>query len=577
MKKKIGIKVLSFVVLLALLQVSVVGFSMYNQSHLMKMSSTISGPYVNGIICSLSIKSEFQELQNLVNQVFIGFEGESSASSGDRLPKVKTQIDEDLMTLNSYITTQNDASVTTAYQSFLTAYDSYTATYNEVVALVQNGKTADARSLVRTSLVGQIKTMTTEMDNIITANQDLIETAKSEQQSVYSANFTLLLAISASVLLVVAITIFITLRSIARPAELASRKMKEMITSIEEGRGDLSLEIPVMTVDEIGQLGRGINQFILCLRNILGKVQSGSDQLKSSVSEVMTQVTQSSSNVSNVSAAMEELAASMQEVTATISQLNSAAEEIAQSSVQILGKANDSLAFSNELKDNAVAIHNTVQESKEITTKKLSAIDSALIQSLNDSRSVSKINDLTDEILNISSQTNLLALNASIEAARAGDAGKGFAVVAEEIRVLADNSRETANRIQTISNLVTGSVGELASNAQSLIEFVNASILPDYDAFESSSVKYSSMADQMKTIMDEFTAHANSLSESIQAMTEGLDGIDKTVSESAEGITSVAESASEIVAAIDTIQESVTSNKAISDELEAQINNFVNL
>ena len=70
------------------------------------------------------------------------------------------------------------------------------------------------------------------------------------------------------------------------------------------------------------------------------------------------------------------------------------------------------------------------------------------------SKSVDHVNELTDEILNISSQTNLLALNASIEAARAGDVGRSFSVVADEIRLLADSSRETANKIQNINSVV---------------------------------------------------------------------------------------------------------------------------
>ena len=64
-----------------------------------------------------------------------------------------------------------------------------------------------------------------------------------------------------------------------------------------------------------------------------------------------------------------------------------------------------------------------------------------------------QIGELTEEILAISTQTNLLALNASIEAARAGEAGKGFAVVAEEIRTLADDTRETVEKIKMLTGI----------------------------------------------------------------------------------------------------------------------------
>ena len=112
-------------------------------------------------------------------------------------------------------------------------------------------------------------------------------------------------------------------------------------------------------------------------------------------------------------------------------------------------------------------------------------------EALENSKSVEKVAQLTEEILNISSQTNLLTLNASIEAARAGEAGKGFAVVADEIRQLADSSRETANNIQSINEMVIRAVQGLMKSSEEIIAYINKTILPDYESFVKSGQQYS--------------------------------------------------------------------------------------
>ena len=193
------------------------------------------------------------------------------------------------------------------------------------------------------------------------------------------------------------------------------------------------------------------------------------------------------------------------------------------------------------------------------------------------SRSVEKINELTDEILSISSQTNLLALNASIEAARAGEAGKGFAVVADEIRVLAENSKNTANNIQSISGLVTNAVEELASDANKMIEFIDSAVLADYDKFVDMANSYHDDADHMDEILQNFYGNASKLAETMAQMTEGIDGINIAVDESAQGVTMAAQSTAQLVDALVSIKSESDTNKSISEELQGEVKKFKNI
>jgi len=187
------------------------------------------------------------------------------------------------------------------------------------------------------------------------------------------------------------------------------------------------------------------------------------------------------------------------------------------------------------------------------------------------------VNELTDEILSISSQTNLLALNASIEAARAGDVGRGFAVVADEIRQLADSSRETANKIQNINGIVIGAVGELNANANDIMHYISETILPDYDQHADAGKQYREEADSVSEEMDNFLSRMNELNMMIGDMTGQMGRIAEAVGECNQGVSLSAESTSSLVEQINQVYTNVESSVQIVKELNRQSDAFTML
>lgn len=188
-----------------------------------------------------------------------------------------------------------------------------------------------------------------------------------------------------------------------------------------------------------------------------------------------------------------------------------------------------------------------------------------------------QIETLTGEILSIAHKTRLISLNASIEAANAGAAGKGFAVVAEEVSSLAHSSKETASRIQDINSGVTAAVYNLAENAQYLIDYINQSVLTEFQAFVRSGSQYKEDAAYIRRAMDEFQNHTQNLKSSMSEIADSIDTITNAIDEGASGITGVADNTRSLVRDMEDITQRMSVNQEIVRELEKETTVFDNL
>ena len=189
-------------------------------------------------------------------------------------------------------------------------------------------------------------------------------------------------------------------------------------------------------------------------------------------------------------------------------------------------------------------------------------------QAITDSQSVDQVNSLTDDIMNIASQTNLLSLNASIEAARAGEAGKGFAVVAGEIGALAENSRQTAGNIQQINSVVVNAVHNLSDNANDLVNYLQNSILPEFERFVEDGEKYRENANYIESVMADFTNKTEGFKETFDEIAESISSITTAIDEGVRGVSSAAESTQTLVSDMDTITKRMDENQRIAGELD---------
>lgn len=381
----------------------------------------------------------------------------------------------------------------------------------------------------------------------------------------------------AIVLVLIVLNFIVTYSSIVVKIRSISGEVSSIIENIEKGEGDLTARINTKTKSELLYIKNGINHFIATLQGIMKDVKDGTVVLTESSEQVSSQLQIADDNVTNSSAALEELSANMESVVNIIEAINSRVEDVKQAAQRIADQAVEGTGTANEIKHEADDLKVKVNTKKSDVDERMSVLSETLSRSVKDSEKVSQISDLTNDILDIASQTNLLALNASIEAARAGEAGKGFAVVADEISSLAANSRQTAATIQDIAADVTQAVKSLASNAQEVLEFINGTVIGDYDEFVDTGEKYGHTAEVMNELLSNFSEKADDLNGIMSAMVESVDTITNSVQESSLAINMSAENSTEIVAGIEKIFEAMDRNTEVTEQLNETTQKFIAL
>ena len=537
-------------------------------------SVEISDNYAQSIALLGSISADFESL----NQVIYAYAlSEDSSKMNSLTSKAESLMERIADTCMQFEQNLDEGEETKSYNNFMSLYNQYITYFNQVLEHSNSNNDDQATAMVNREITNISSQLEVSIAHMTQANNSGMEQAKEEQARIYNASKSTTISIMIVAVIGVVLAIIVTTAEIAKPLERMKNELNEIVDGIKNNAGDLTKRVTTVGRDEIGQLGRGVNVFIDTLQDTMKQIKDSTDSLNNIVANVISKVGTANDDSNNISAVMEELSASMEEVASTITNIetnttdaDSDIVELASSSQELLDYAVDMHKRAEELEHKAVA-------NKQSTSDVVNEIIGKLQSAIEGSRSVERVNELTDEILNISSQTNLLALNASIEAARAGDAGRGFAVVASEISKLAESSRTAANNIQTINNMVVEAVKELTGSADQIVSYINDNILPDYDGFVNSGKQYNNDAVHVNVTVNSFNEMTSKIRKLMTEITDSIRGISTAIDESANGVSSAALNTGDVVKDIVAIASEMDNNKDIADMLDTQARRFTNL
>jgi methyl-accepting chemotaxis protein len=243
------------------------------------------------------------------------------------------------------------------------------------------------------------------------------------------------------VIIITLVVVYTIARTVARPIQ----RLNEEVQKVAEG--DLTVRIEPNTKDEVGQLTMNFTRMVeemhamvTMIKQSVTNVQDASNQANHLTVETIASSNEIASAMSSVAKNATDQANEIEGITEKIEYMNESISDVNASIGSMSHLSNES----NHASQTGVSKLTLLRDASDVSNAQLHNAELVMEQLVDKVRLISEV---ISTIHSISNQTNLLALNASIEAARAGEHGKGFAVVAQEVRKLAEQSKEATEHV----------------------------------------------------------------------------------------------------------------------------------
>ena len=379
----------------------------------------------------------------------------------------------------------------------------------------------------------------------------------------------------ALIVIILAIMFLITVNVVNR----FTRPLKS-VTRIINDTAKLKLQLPedmdqlCDRRDETGVISRAVRDMCISLHEVVAKIDESNDNIKANMQQLESSSNEIHINCSDNSATTRELVDSTKEIEAMTEfmsgQMEAMTKQFEAIQKEAVSGSEASMEIAGRAKNMQEASISAIDHTREVYRQIKEKTDQAM-EGLN---AVSKINELTESIMEISDQTSLLSLNASIEAARAGEAGRGFAVVAGEISTLAHRTNETVADINAITSEINVAVHNISLSLEETATFLEDSVLSDYDNFNKLGSQYMKDADTFRDEMEIISRENDMMNTAITKVADAVESIQSTIEGTTVGIGNIADKTSSVVDATSANHQLTSDTVESVDELKSIVERF---
>jgi methyl-accepting chemotaxis protein len=337
--------------------------------------------------------------------------------------------------------------------------------------------------------------------------------------------------------------------------------------------GDLSLDVPVNTKDEVGELATTFNQMVSGLREVVREVKTTAETVTQSAVALSASAEEMNSSTEEIAATVEQIAKGAEHQASLVEQTSRVVREMAGASSEIATRAKAAAEAAAEAGYTAQTGGKSAREAMEKMRGVFGIIDAAAEGVKGFSGKAQQIGTIVDVITRIAQQTNLLALNATIEAARAGEAGRGFAVVADEVRKLATEAANSGEKIASIIKEVQAETGRVANSMDAATREITSGreVLTNTNEALEEIVR---VVVGEVTKVQEISALTERHTQGTQELVKTIDDIAKVAEDNAASTEEAAAATTQQTASMEQMAQAAQKMSGLADKLKSMVARF---